>query len=271
MATKILGISILRNEEAYCALAIENAMALCDTLLILENNSTDRTHEICTKMTNRFQGRVQMETIDDLSLSHEFVRCHAGKDTWIFGVDGDEIYDPRGLAMLRMKVLAGEYQHLWRVRAHYFNIAALEQWDSAHIDMILAAGWMAPPGHPVSKFYNMSVIDDWPMDEGRAIFQPKTKDWKSTKKKPGVYDVFSDLAWQGSFFRCLHLRFIPRTSGEMDADLILGPRHNMSVKLRENAEVSRGAYRKGPMLIEDVSEFFGAYDDLLHFGLVKEI
>jgi len=278
LATKILGISILQNEEAYCALAIENAMALCDELLILDNNSTDRTHEICEQMTNRHQGRVQLETIDDLSLSHEFVRRYANTDTWIFGVDGDEVYDPRGLAIFRAQVLRGSYRYLWRVRAHYFNIAALEIWgdhqlvaDGVGYFPFLAAGWMAPPGHPVSKFYNMSVIDDWPMDEGRAIFQPKIKEWKSKKKKPGVYDVFSDFTWDESLFRCLHLRFIPRTSGEMDADLIVGPRHNMSVKLREKAEVSRCAYRKGPMIIEEVSPFFETYDDLLHLGLVKEI
>ena len=125
MSIKILGISILRNEESFCALAIENALALCDELLILDNNSTDRTHEICVKMTNRHQGRVRLETIDDLALSHEFVRCHAGKDTWIFGVDGDEIYDPNGLGDLRARIMDGMYQDLWRVRSHFYNIAAL--------------------------------------------------------------------------------------------------------------------------------------------------
>jgi len=267
LSIKILGISIIKDEESFCALAIENALALCDELLILDNNSTDRTHEICVKMTNRHQGRVRLEKIDDLALSHEYVRRHVNTDTWIFGVDGDEIYDPIGLSALRLRILDGMYQDLWRVRSHFFNIAALQKWQN---HQVLAAGWMAPPSHPVTKFYNMSVINDWPMDEGRAIFQPKTKIWKS-KKKPGQRDIFDELDWNESFFRCLHLRFIPRTSGEMDADLILGPRHNMSVKLRKNAEVSRCAYRKGPMIIDEVSPFFEAYDDLLHLGLVKEI
>jgi len=269
---RIHGISILQNEEYYCALAIENAMALCDELLILENNSTDRTREICMRMVNRHQGKVRMETLDDLNQSHEYCRRHAGTDAWVFGVDGDEIYDPIGLAALRVRIMRGDFAGFWRVRANYLHACALWiGYDPRTRGMSpYAEGWLGPPSHQVSKLYNMAIIDDWPMDQGRAIFQPKRKKWKKGHRDRR-HDVFEQYAWAESYFRCLHLRFLPRTPGEEKEDLVENPRHNMSVKIRDKAETTRAAYRQGDYVSCSVKSPLVKYDALLQLGLVKEI
>ena len=50
-------------------------------------------------ISHRFK-HVRVIEVDDAYDTHKYVEPFVGKDCWVFGVDGDEIYDPDGLARL---------------------------------------------------------------------------------------------------------------------------------------------------------------------------
>ena len=60
------------------------------------------------RLAAEFPGKIELRSITDTRESHFLINGTAGTRTWIFAVDGDEIYDPVGLAKLRQEVLFRE-------------------------------------------------------------------------------------------------------------------------------------------------------------------
>ena len=77
----------------------------CDQIIILDNCSNDNTPQLISCLMSRFS-HIQTYKINDYRDSHEYISSYAGTDTWAFGIDGDEVYDPRGLAIFRTKRMA---------------------------------------------------------------------------------------------------------------------------------------------------------------------
>ncbi|EDY19387.1 hypothetical protein CfE428DRAFT_3072 [Chthoniobacter flavus Ellin428] len=112
---KIIGITLVRNEDIFVERAVRNVIDFCDRLIIADNYSTDETFEIVSKLAAEFPNKIELHRITDTRESHFLISGFAGSKTWIFAVDGDEVYDPVGLPRLREELLRGDYDDWWIV------------------------------------------------------------------------------------------------------------------------------------------------------------
>ena len=112
--SRIIGIVLVKNEDLFIEPVLSNIVEFCDLIIVADNISTDATSEIVQGLAARHD-KIEYHRIDDIAISHELIKSYAGRKTWIFGVDGDEIYDPAGLAAFRKVLLAGNYDHSWMV------------------------------------------------------------------------------------------------------------------------------------------------------------
>ncbi len=200
---KIIGIFLVKNEDRFLDPVISNTLAFCDKLIIAENRSVDDTRIIAEKWQKR-SDKVVVQTIEHPAESHRLIRGYCDSRTWVFGVDGDELYDPFGLAVLREKLLAGRFDRYWAVYGNVLNCVAVDE------EKRLATGYMAPPCRSMTKLYNFHAIYDWAdcpherLHGGNVRFR---HGWNEGKKR----QLHKELTWDESYFRCLHLCFMPRS------------------------------------------------------------
>jgi glycosyltransferase involved in cell wall biosynthesis len=201
---KIVGIVLVRNEDIFVSQAVKNIASFCDTLILCDHGSTDGTAGILDGLA-RSLPHAAVHRLAHPSGSHDLLKAFAGTHTWVFGVDGDELYDPRKLQDFRPRLLAGEFDHIWRMKGNVLHCTALAP------DRSTATGHMAPPSRSITKLYNFSAITSWDGDTverlhgGTIRFQPGFDD--------GMKRNFQDeLGWDESPLRCLHTCFLPRSS-----------------------------------------------------------
>lgn len=85
---KISLCMIVKNEEKYIKMCLENAMKLADEAIIVDTGSTDRTKEII----NEFQGNIKVidyKWEDDFSKARN-ISLEAATGDWILMLDADE-------------------------------------------------------------------------------------------------------------------------------------------------------------------------------------
>ncbi|MDP3317431.1 MAG: glycosyltransferase family A protein [Devosia sp.] len=204
MATRIVGIVLVRNEENFVTWAIQNAIDFVDEMLVIDNMSGDATATRLAALAARHPKiRVIKDSQPDRTNRH--LQSCIGEDVWVFGLDGDEIYDRDGLSRMRGRVLAGEFARCWSVFGRSLHATVVDL-DAGH-----ATGYVSPPAASATKLYNFAIIDSWHPNTQRLHGRPALK--------PG-YD-FADGAtvdpgatWTASDFRNLHMCFFPRSSLE---------------------------------------------------------
>lgn len=219
---KIVGIVLVRNEDLFVGQAVKNIAAFCDSLIFCDHGSTDATAGILDDLA-RSLPNATLHRLGRPSESHDLIKPFAGTRTWVFGVDGDELYDPRCLAAFRPRLLAGEFDGIWRMKGNVLHCTALAA------DRSTATGHLAPPSRSITKLYNFGAIAAWEGDTverlhgGTIRFQPGFDD---TMKRN-----FQELqGWNETPLRCLHTCFLPRSS-----------RDGTGMAARENImEISRG-------------------------------
>src|SRR4029077_16766771 len=111
-AARIVGIVLVRNEDLFVETAVRNIVAFCDEIRIADHGSTDATPRILRSLAGS-SPKIHVESISHPAASHALIRNLAGSATWVFGVDGDEIYEPDRLARLRQRILRGEFDRHW--------------------------------------------------------------------------------------------------------------------------------------------------------------
>ena len=172
-------------------------------------------------MAASLPGRIKLRRLPDVLTSHEAVQEFVGRDAWLFGVDGDEVYDPAGLAELRGRIIAGEFAGDWMIRAHFLHVCRLAGG--------VAHGWLAPPSHDPSKLFNMRLVEAWPVAPGRTLFHG-TDETLRLRDDLSYFErhrcLNREVPWEKSCFRCLHFRFLPRTARELGMDRLSRPRLN---------------------------------------------
>ena len=151
---RIVGIMLLRNEDLHVEHAIRNAVAFCDLLLVADHHSEDGTWAIVSALAREF-ATIQPTRISRCSESHQLIEGFAGSNTWVFGLDGDEIYDPQGLAALRAALLAGAYADCWSLLGNVLHCVELDPARGT------AKGYLAPPALSMTKLFNFSRISSW--------------------------------------------------------------------------------------------------------------
>ena len=179
-------------------------------------------------------------------------------------VDGDEIYDPVGLARLREELLAGRYDDWWLMFGNVLNCTAIDQAAGT------ATGHLSPPCRSMTKLFNFRLIESWDGDVTH-VFANGTIRFKPGFDATRRLNLHEQMEWSQSYYRCLHTCFMRRSSldGQDDA-----ARPNVSESLRGGALGSlrkifgrlagRKAasdwklekYARGPLVTLDATNFF---------------
>lgn len=201
---RIIGISLLRNEEYFALWSLTNVLDFCDEIIILDNQSTDRTSRKLAAFAERHSG-VTLHTIPDPHLSHDYVKDYAGEDVWVFGVDGDEIYDPVGLARLRQRILAGDFQQYWTLTGYMLHALKVELASGC------AEGYITPHAPRGNKLHNFSALISWEKS-GRQRLHGHSAVFRAGYQRRDNLDLFDQDPWDACDLRALHLCFFPRSS-----------------------------------------------------------
>ncbi|MEI8312361.1 MAG: glycosyltransferase family A protein, partial [Verrucomicrobiota bacterium] len=143
---KIVGIVLVRNEDLFVSQAVRNIASFCDALILCDHGSTDGTAEILDNLA-RSLPHASVHRLGHPSESHNLLKAFAGTRTWVFGVDGDELYDPRRLQDFRARLLAGEFDRIWRMKGNVLHCTSLCP------DHSTATGHPAPPSRSITKLY----------------------------------------------------------------------------------------------------------------------
>jgi glycosyltransferase involved in cell wall biosynthesis len=221
-----VGSVLVRNEDVFVEQSIRNVAAFCDRIHAVDHASTDRTWMILRALAREFD-HLDARRSRSSAVAHRLLAPYAGSDTWVIGVDGDELYDPSGLARLRADLLDGANAEVFRVKAHVLNCDELDE------DAATASGWLAPPSRPITKLFNFRAVESWentpePLQAGDAVFRPGYH-WESRR------DLADGTTWETDPLRCLHVCFLPRST--RDAARAREGRRSLA----ESREFDRGA------------------------------
>lgn len=237
----IVAICLVKNEDLWFGQALANIRDFVDQIVVIDTGSTDGTLEIATR------AGAKIKRVDDLRQTHDVVETYfQWKMGWLFGVDGDELYDPVGLKRVRWAINEGLFRAVFQIETCFFHATKIERRGSE----CTATGYHAPPSRAPSKLYNLELVQDWPSDGHGTLFHSKTR-----TLAPGCVHrdpSYQVKGWDGSPLRCLHTRFLTRSTLEKSG----GRRANPEDIVRGKKRNDRKAYQKGPLDTVDASPFF---------------
>jgi len=259
---QIVGIVLVKNEDRFVGRAVRNIAAFCDSMLLCDNGSCDSTLGILKELADEFS-HAELHSISHPSVSHDLLKRFAATPTWVFAVDGDEIYDPVRLAGFRVRVLSGEFDGLWRIKGNVLHCTWLSE------DGVRARGYLATPSRSITKLYNFGVIQSWDGDTverlhgGKVVFQSGFDDLKKLNFQESI-------SWDETPLRCLHTCFLRRSSLDEDGGVrenimevyrggITGTLRRIGNRLRGRVTESKWKkhhYRQGDEVMLDTSVFF---------------
>ena len=235
-AARIVGILLVRNEETYVSSAVRNAAGFCDEFLLCDHRSSDRTPQILEALAAQHPN-ARVHRINHPRESHQLIKDRAGTKSWIFGVDGDEIYDPEGLRRMRARILAGEFERSWVLFGNVLNVTKFVP-ERAEV-----RGHLAPPCRSMTKLYNFAAIESWDGDCVERLHGGDPVFRRGFAAGDRRY-LHEETPWDESDLRCLHLCFLPRSSA-------------VSESTRSNIMETYGRGRFG-RIVAHISGFFGA-------------
>lgn len=254
MGIEIVGICLVKNEDIYIEIVLKNIANFCDKIRVIDNGSIDNTVDIVKKCMVKFPN-ISLEHIKDVNKTHTLVEQYAGEEKWIFGVDGDEIYDPEGLSCLRSKILSGKYQKFWMLRGYFYHLVDFD------INTKKAYGYLAPPSKDPNKLYNFRLLKSWASDNCQPLFHCQTHVFKNSKYYSQHYPqrrfLHNEYSWENCPLRCVHARMLRRSSKE-NFDTFINTRLNLSnvIDVDTIEHNFRKKYRKGDKVKKDVRDFF---------------
>ena len=225
---RIVGLLLVRNEDLYIQWVIDNILDFCDHIVVLDNYSTDHTWRVLEHLAGKTD-KISLRKWDNAQDSQKAVSPYYGTDTWIFGVDGDEVFDPSGLIAIRKRLLDGEFDHVWNVGGNFLNCVSVD------LDAQTADGYLAPPAKQGVKLYNFKLVKGWENEEverlhGHVIFS----------KDPVVRHLFlgNTTTWEEADLRCLHLCFMQRSSSDASSP-VANLKRRVFQKLRGDSLVAK--------------------------------
>jgi glycosyltransferase involved in cell wall biosynthesis len=263
VSKRIVGISLVRDEDLFVEQAVRNVLDFCDELILVDHRSRDDTPRILAALAVEHPDKVSLHRVDDPSASHDLVASLAGQDVWVLAVDGDELFDPEGLRAFRPRLLAGELDDWWLVRSNALHAVELDD------ERRVARGYLSPPAPSMVKLHNFALIESW---EGRH--PERLHGTEGLRFKPGhearKLELEKQVGWEESPLRCLHLCFLRRSSRERKARArvnipdLNAPRR-LPRRLAYRARVALGLeqsgwklehYRQGDLVTVDAAPFF---------------
>lgn len=267
---EIVGVMVVKNEDLHVERALRNVVECCDRFIIADNFSTDQTYSLVTQLAKSYP-HVTVCRIEKLKDAHRLIETLAGSNTWVFSVDGDEIYDPAGLARMFQRLRNGEFADQWVIFGNVLHCTHIDRQRQ------VAKGYLAPPSRPMTKLYNFTMITSWTgcpfvLSGGTITFKPGYHDGLR-------YYLGEASSWEDASFRCLHTVFMRRSSLDQH-NPVLNSRLNATETLRMKKTYARGRlfqmlgnvmrawkvalrkdwknqhYRRGALVEKDVSAFF---------------
>jgi len=205
---QIVGIVLVHNEDVFVEQAIRNVAKFCDRIHAVDHVSTDNTWEVLRALEREYE-HLDAHRVRHARASHELVERYAGTDTWVFGVDGDELYDPERLADFREELLGGAYRNVFKVASNVLNCVRLDR------ERLTASGYLSPPSRSITKLYNFAALESWAGDNserlhgGTTVFRPGYNELS-------VENIGEHTAWDDTPLRCLHVCFLKRSSQDTE-------------------------------------------------------
>lgn len=259
---------LVQNDDRFVAASLRNALPFCDHFLVMNNQSTDNTRSNILKVLDENpDATIELIDLHDVQDSHKLLEPYAGKNWWIFAVDGDEIYDPKGLVTLRDIILSGKHQNVWQLYGHVLHVT---RWSPGKKTV---SGHESPPAHPMTKLYNFSLVESWTgcpqrLHGGKLVLNISDEPEKSR------FVYFHHYGWEESPFKCLHMVFLKRSSKAPTLFFRSAPIDTirkkicsqslltqLKLKLHRQLLVFRrktgkdNAYRRGPVVTYDATAF----------------
>jgi glycosyltransferase involved in cell wall biosynthesis len=204
-ADRILGIVLVRNEDRFVRQSVKNIIGFCDRVLLVDNGSRDLTPAILKELAASDPEKITFHSIRHPKESHDLLKPYVGTSTWVFAVDGDEIYDPERLKSFRVRLLSGEYDSHWMILGNVHHCEAVD------LKAGFAEGYSTPPGRSITKLYNFAAIRSWNGDTPERLHggNPEFITGYDDQMKRQLQNEYS---WEESPLRCLHLCFLSRSS-----------------------------------------------------------
>lgn len=202
---RIVGVALVHNEDRFVERAIRNVAAACDRIHVVDHLSTDDTWATLRRLARELD-HLEVRRARHTRVSHEVLQPYMGTDTWALRVDGDELYDPRGLLRMRQALEAGEHSAAFRVQANVLHCVSLDT------EQLTASGYLSPPSRPVTSLFNLGALSAWRgcaerLEGGAPVFR-QGFDWQAIDALPERY------SFEESPLRYLHVCFLRRSSGE---------------------------------------------------------
>ena len=219
-AMEVVGIVLVRDEDLFIEQAIRNVVGFCDRILVCDHGSKDQTPEILAHLAGEFPEKIEVHRVRHPGVSQELIAPLAGTRTWVFGVDGDELYDPDGLRTLRGQLEAGQYDDAWVLFGNVLNVKRLDRRNQT------ATGHLAPPCRSMTKLYNFRAIERW---EGRCVerLHGGRLVFRSGFHEGLRRNLHEEVDWEHSVYRCLHLCFLRRSSLDVEVEGVEARRNIM--------------------------------------------
>jgi hypothetical protein len=206
MNGKVVGIVLVRNEDVFVERAIRNVAEFCDTIHAVDHVSTDGTWEILQSLARDYP-HLEARRAHHAGESHRLIEPYAGTNTWVFGVDGDELYDPTRLAGFREELLGGRYDAAFKVASNVLNCVELDA------EQQRARGYLSPPSRSITKLYNFGVIDAWAGDASERLHGGRIL-FRNGYDERAVDNIGERIGWDETPLRCLHACFLTRSTSE---------------------------------------------------------
>jgi len=246
--------------------AIRNIAHFCDAIHAVDHVSTDDTWVVLRRLAGEYD-HLDVRRSRQAADSHRIVERYAGTPTWIFGVDGDELYDRERLRGFRAELESGSYDTSFKIAANVVNCVALDREQQS------ASGYPSPPSRSITKLYNFAAIDAWTGD-GSERLHGGTIVFRPGYSERSVDNIGERLSWEQSPLRCLHACFLRRSTRDAETnDLRARPileesgLHDRTLlgsakrRLRgrqapETSDWKREKYMRGDLTTVDASPFF---------------
>jgi hypothetical protein len=206
MGREIVGIVLVRNEDVYVEQAIRNMAAFCDRIHAVDHVSTDGTWQILRALERDYP-QLDARLSHHAGDSHALFEPYAGTETWVFGVDGDELYDPARLAGFRNELLGGIYDRVFKIASNVLNCVDVDR------KLGSATGYLSPPSRSITKLYNFAAIDEWKGDGAERLHGGSIA-FRDGYHERSVDNIGERLAWEDTPLRCLHACFVQRSTTE---------------------------------------------------------
>jgi hypothetical protein len=203
---QIVGIVLVRNEDVFVEQAIRNVAEFCDRIHAVDHVSTDGTWDVLRELGREYD-HVEAQRVHHAGESHRLIEQYAGTQTWVFGVDGDELYDPGRLAGFREELFAGAYGDAFKVASNVLNCVALDR------ERETASGYLSPPSRSITKLYNFAAIESWAGD-GAERLHGGTIVFRNGYDERAVDNIGERVSWEETPLRCLHVCFLRRSTAD---------------------------------------------------------